>query len=92
VMAVFGGILMGFAIRDLRNLVKNPTFQPNDKNWLIKHIGMMGGAYISTLTAFLVTNVSFSPGWIIWLAPTLIGTILITRATKEWRTKLRVNT
>jgi uncharacterized membrane protein len=91
VMAVFGGILMGFAIRDMRMIFQNPTFQPNNKTWLIKHIGLMGGAYISTLTAFLVTNVSFSPGWVIWLTPTLIGSILIARASKEWRLKLNIN-
>lgn len=91
VMAVFGGILMGFAFRDLRMLVKNPSFQPNDKTWLIKHIGMISGAYIATLTAFLVTNVSFSPGWILWLTPTLIGSILIARASKEWRIRLHIN-
>jgi uncharacterized membrane protein len=91
VMAVFGSILMGFAIRDLRMLIKNPIFHPNEKTWLIKHIGMIGGAYIATLTAFLVTNVNFNPGWIIWLAPTLVGSILIARSSKEWRNKLKLN-
>jgi hypothetical protein len=92
VMAVFGAILLGFGIRDLIMLIKYPIYQPNDKTWLIKHIGMVGGAYIATLTAFLVTNVTFSPGWVIWLAPTLIGSILIARASKAWRIKLKINT
>ena len=90
VMAIFGGILLGFAIRDLHMFVKNPSIQPNNKTWLIKHIGMIGGAYIATLTAFLVTNVSFSPAWVIWLTPTLVGSILIAKASKEWRTKLKI--
>lgn len=91
VMAVFGSILLGFVIGDLRMLVINPTFQANDKSWLIKHISMIGGAYIATLTAFLVTNVNFSPAWVIWLAPTLIGSILLARTSKEWRNKLKIN-
>lgn len=91
VMALFGGILMVFALRDLRMILKNPVFQPSDKTWLIKHIGMVGGAYIATLTAFLVTNISFNPSWLIWLTPTLIGSILIGRASKAWRQKLRLN-
>ena len=91
VMAVFGAILMGFAIRDVRMILKNPSFQPNNKTWLVKHIGLMGGAYIATLTAFLVTNVNFTPGWIIWLAPTLVGSILISRASRAWHKKLKIN-
>jgi hypothetical protein len=83
--------MLGFVIGDLSMLVKNPTFQANDKSWLIKHISMIGGAYIATLTAFLVTNVNFSPAWVIWLAPTIIGSILLARTSKEWRNKLKIN-
>lgn len=38
--------------------------------WLRQHIAMMTGAYIATLTAFLVVNVkNFTPQWLPWLAP-----------------------
>jgi hypothetical protein len=90
-MLVFGIILLGFAMRDLRKLTKNPTLQPNDKTWLIKHIGMISGAYIATLTAFLVTNINFNPGWVVWLTPTLVGSILIAKKSREWRKKLKIN-
>ncbi len=91
VMAVFGAILMGFAIRDLVMVVKTPTFQPNNKAWLIMHIGRIGGAYIATLTAFLVTNLTFQPAWVIWLAPTLVGSILLAKASKDWSKKLKIS-
>ncbi|GAB2498000.1 DUF2306 domain-containing protein [Algoriphagus taiwanensis] len=90
VMGVFGVFLMGFAIRDLRLVIKNPTFKPNQKSWLIQHIGRIGGAYIATLTAFLVTNLHFNLGWIIWLAPTLVGSFLLAKVSRDWKKKLKI--
>lgn len=37
----------------------------------------MGGAYIATVSAFLVVNVSFIPQPILFIGPTLPGTPLI---------------
>jgi uncharacterized membrane protein len=38
--------------------------------WLVRHIGMMVGSYISTLTAFLVVNWhDIGPYWIPWALP-----------------------
>ena len=48
--------------------------------WLTWHIGLMCGSYISFVTAFLVVNLGLgSP--LAWIAPTLVGTPLIARAT-----------
>lgn len=91
VMGVFGLILLISALRDLSKILQSRIFHPNDKTWLIKHIGMIGGAYIATLTAFLVTNVNLNPGWVVWLAPTLVGSILISKASKDWRKKLKIH-
>ena len=53
--------------------------------WLVQHIGMMVGTYISTFTAFLVVNINFiSPGWIIWIFPTVIFTPLIIFWTRKY--------
>lgn len=90
VMGVFGVILMVFAGRDLAKVIRDSVFLPHEKTWLIKHIGMVGGSYIATLTAFLVTNINFSPAWVIWLLPTLIGSILIAKTSKDWRKKLKI--
>ncbi|GMQ24291.1 hypothetical protein Aoki45_09730 [Algoriphagus sp. oki45] len=91
VMGVFGLILLISALRDLSKILHSRIFLPNDKTWLIKHIGMIGGAYIATLTAFLVTNVTINPGWVVWLTPTLVGSILISKASRDWRKKLKIH-
>jgi hypothetical protein len=46
--------------------------------WLLWHIGLMCGSYISFVTAFLVVNLGLgSP--VAWVIPTLIGSPLIGR-------------
>ncbi len=47
---------------------KGDTLPPN--TWLVRHISMMVGSYISTLTAFLVVNWDgIGPFWIPWALP-----------------------
>ena len=79
VLLVFGGLSLMLAINEIRASVlilrgkEAPKFA-----WLIKHIGMMMGAYIATFTAFVVVNIDFiQPEWIPWLAPTALGVPLL---------------
>ncbi len=90
VLAVFGLVLLISCSGDLITLRKPDLFKAGNKTWLLKHIGMMGGAYIATLTAFLVTSVHISPGWLVWVGPTVIGSIFITRAINGWKRKLNI--
>ena len=90
ILAVFGGIMLLFAIKDTRKYSDAGNFYPKNKMWLVHHIGMMGGAYIATFTAFLVNNIRFSPGWVVWLLPTAVGTPLIVRASIQWSKKLKM--
>jgi hypothetical protein len=85
---VFGGIMLIGTIRDFMVFRKYEYFAPRNKKWLLKHIGMMGGAYISTLTAFLVVNVSGVPFWMPWLVPTIVGSAMITFTIRKWEQKL----
>lgn len=87
VLPVFGGILLLFALRDARLLANPANFSPRNPAWLPRHIASMGGAYISTVTAFLVVNIRFSPGWVVWLAPSAVGSIFISIAITRLRTK-----
>ncbi len=80
VAVVFGAISILLTIADVRRLRARSLATPE---WLYAHLSRMIGAYISTFTAFLVVNVRFLPGWLIWLLPTLAGTLLIT----YWRRK-----
>ncbi|MFC5271123.1 hypothetical protein [Adhaeribacter terreus] len=90
VLAVFGSGLLGSSIGDLFTFRKPELFGPNNKAWLLKHIGMMGGAYIATVTAFLVNNVHMQQQWLVWIGPTVVGTVLISRAIRTWRGKLKL--
>lgn len=87
VLAVFGLILFLNVRTDLKILKANKTFEPNNKLWISKHIGMMTGAYIASTTAFLVNTVQIEPSWILWLLPTLIGVPYIFISIKKWNLK-----
>ncbi|MBI3233448.1 MAG: DUF2306 domain-containing protein [Bacteroidetes bacterium] len=85
VLAVFGLILLLNVRGDLKALKANKTFEPNNPNWILKHIGMMTGAYIASTTAFLVNTVHIEQSWILWLLPTAIGTPYIFISAKKWK-------
>ncbi|MFN4234357.1 MAG: DUF2306 domain-containing protein [Bacteroidia bacterium] len=86
VLMVFGGISVMLCIGQIKLYVATLKKQEVSKKlWLRQHIGMMMGAYIATLTAFLVVNVkSFQPGWLIWLAPTILLVPLMMFWTKKY--------
>lgn len=81
VLTVFGGIGLFSAIRDFR-LYQNP--QKLKKNWMQLHLGNMLGAFIASVTAFLVVN-EFFPPLVGWLGPTVLGSLYIA----YWNRKLR---
>ena len=87
---IFGLILLINAINIIIKLENAARFGTQKKRWLLLHIGNISGAYISTVTAFLVTNIQIAQWWIIWLAPTLIGFIFIAMATRKWSKKLNL--
>jgi hypothetical protein len=91
VQLVFGLILFINAIQDLRTFQRKENFEPRNRRWLLRHIGMISGAYIATLTAFLVTNIQLQPAWVVWLGPTFVGMFFIARNTRIWKKKLRLN-
>lgn len=75
VLMIFMSILLSMLLNDVRLLRKLDQLKKSDL--LRRHISRMGGAYISTITAFLVTNVHTEPVYISWLLPTAIGTPFI---------------
>jgi uncharacterized membrane protein len=70
----FGFISLNFVRTDYFNF-KNLNTKPNFA--LTGHLQRMCGAYIASLTAFLVVNVKFLPSLVIWLLPTIVITPLI---------------
>ncbi|WP_225321341.1 DUF2306 domain-containing protein [Rhizosphaericola mali] len=74
VLYLFFGLLSAYmAGRDFR-FYKSPLLWR--KKWLSNHIGKMVGAYIASVTAFLVAALRFT-SISIWIIPTIIGTIYI---------------
>ncbi len=75
VLSVFGALSLLLCTGDLfimYRLKKNLAVKP--LAWLSRHIGMMMGAYIGTITAFLVVNVKDGTGSNLyyWLGPTFL--------------------
>lgn len=81
---VFGFTSAGFALADMRLYRNGPKTK---QHWLTGHIASMGGGYIATWTAFVVTNVHFLPPVIVWLLPGLIGGIIIGRSIRKYTKK-----
>jgi uncharacterized membrane protein len=87
----FGGLTSSFAGRDVRQFSQSME----KMHWFFQHITRMGGSYIATFTAALVTNLgriipADAPSWvgtIGWVAPAVIGGILIGRTVRYYKQK-----
>jgi len=86
---VFGLVCMNYAMLDYRLIAGKTTVK---LSWISNHITRMMGALIASYTAFLVVNVHIEQSWILWLLPTLIGTILIIRFLKKFAPRKSVQT
>ncbi len=76
---VFALVLIGFFALSLLNLLRQDgqlfsgRKKIKGKAWIRYHIGRISGAYLATITAFLVNNVHTDPEFVAWLLPTTIG-------------------
>lgn len=66
---VFASFGVAGSLRDIRSF-RMKTIQPGFR--ITSHIGNMIGAYIATVTAFVVTNITGVPAIILWLGPTVL--------------------
>lgn len=89
VLLFFGFIMLAMLIQDVRVVRKSEAWKPGNKQWLIRHISMMGGTYIAAFTAFAVNNIHFGPGWIMWILPSVLGSVLIQQAIAKLNPKLK---
>lgn len=74
VPGVFGLICLSYIALDIKLLLGKTTVK---SIWMYSHIVRMMGAMIASYTAFLVVNVQIEIQWILWLLPSVIGTIFI---------------
>lgn len=75
---------LAIAIGNLRSFLNN-----KDKNkWLFGHIGGMLGGYIATLTAFSSQVLTFMPGLLQWIWPSIVGVPLIIYSIYKYKKKI----
>ncbi|MEA5404101.1 hypothetical protein VB776_14315 [Arcicella sp. DC2W] len=91
---VFGIFSLLMATEDLRvfsgkKLIDN-TVPFQARYWFQNHISRMGGAYIATVTAFLVVNnPPYIPSLVVWIAPGVIGGVIIGRTRRYYMEKAK---
>lgn len=93
VLMVFGCISLALVIGNLRtnfSLLKKNA--PPPQAWLKRHIGMMMGAYIATVTAFIVVNSNLFaalnlPQWLPWLLPSALLAPLSVYFTRKYTSR-----
>ena len=74
VPGVFGVICLFYVLLDVKLFTGIGAIK---SSWLYSHIVRMMGAMIASYTAFLVVNVQIEMQWILWLLPSLTGSIFI---------------
>ena len=67
----FGCFGAGLSVSGIRGFCRGGT---TGKERIAKHLGMMLGGTIAVVTAFIVTNFTFQPAFVLWLAPTVVIT------------------
>lgn len=84
VAVVFGGIALVFTGNDVRQFRATDV---DPRAWFFAHLQRMGGAYIATVTAFVTVNVTFLPAVVVWLTPTVVGTVGIWYVSRKYSAK-----
>jgi hypothetical protein len=87
---VFGGVAGLLGVRDLQ-VLRRSRAATGPGEWWATHMRSMLGAYIATFTAFAVTNATFLPPLVRWLAPTVAGSIGIAIWVERYRGEGRVS-
>lgn len=68
-LLVFGGLGLTLGWLDLDAFRKG---EYTGKQRIASHLGMMLGATIAAVTAFVVTNLTLEPAFVLWIAPTVV--------------------
>ena len=72
ILPIFFGILTAVLVsREVRKYAG----RVEKGEWFFAHIIGMLSAYIATFTAFAVTNVTFLPEVLVWIIPTVVGSV-----------------
>ncbi|GAB3023681.1 hypothetical protein [Natronobiforma cellulositropha] len=80
-LIVFGIIGVTISVTNVREILEPPA---DRMTWFYRHLGLMGGGYIATVTAAITVNLTVVPPLARWLAPTLIGVPLIAYTVRSY--------
>jgi hypothetical protein len=91
---IFGMFMFVLTFEDFRVFMGrkriNNDVPMQTRYWFQNHISRMGGSYVATVTAFLVVNNPPQiPGLVVWIAPGVIGGIIIGRTRKFYMDKFK---
>lgn len=86
VLLVFGSISILMVMQDYKNF-KGRSSKKN--YWLTNHIQRMTGAFIASITAFIVVNNTVLPGVVAWLLPTVALVPVLVRWSKKYAVKVK---
>lgn len=86
VLFIFSFFLLSMLWEDFRAFRKKEW---NYQGLLKRHISRMGGAFIATVTAFIVTNIQLEPAFVLWLLPTAFITPVLIYYQNQWAKKLK---
>jgi uncharacterized membrane protein len=81
VMAVFGGIGVGYGAMDLHSFRAD-----GGGEWVVSHLQRMVAAVVATVSAVSAVNLTPALGILAWLWPTLLGAPLIAYWSNEYST------
>lgn len=81
VLLVIGTVSLNFARQDYLNMRGSTKY----RNFgLVRHLQRMGGAFIASLTAFVVVNNTWLPGVLAWLLPSACTVPFIVYWSRRW--------
>jgi uncharacterized membrane protein len=85
---VAGAAIANSGVTDLISYTRQPA---SKRWWWYEHMNRFLSGYIATVTAFLVQNVAnrmpFEFSWIVWVTPSVIGTIVIVKWIRHYKAK-----
>jgi len=91
VFLAFGSLGLLFVWQDFLNFNKKSSIK---NYWLVGHLQRMTGAFIASITAFLVVNAKYFPdsipGFVYWLLPIITFTPLIVKWSKKYQVKISI--
>lgn len=90
ILLVFGTVSLIYGAGDILIFRGIRKVKSEKHHWFFNHIIRMMASYISAVTAFLVVNITFLPSIVIWLGPSVVGSVIISIFVKKYKRKFGI--